>query len=102
MLQRKLSAALIFFGSFSRIVTFFLVPFQFMNILKVSYGCHPGIHGECRFYPVLPAVFIAVMFLFLVAAIIFNPLDSLIGVALTLPGLPVDRALVAVRTENRS
>ena len=29
-------AALFFFGSFSRIVTFFLVPFQLMNILLVS------------------------------------------------------------------
>ncbi|MEN8261642.1 MAG: amino acid permease, partial [Pseudomonadota bacterium] len=29
-------ATLFFFGSFSRIVTFFVVPFQFMNILMVS------------------------------------------------------------------
>jgi ABC-type Fe3+-siderophore transport system permease subunit len=40
-------------------------------------------------YPFVPAVFIVVMTLFLIAAIIYNPRDSLIGVALTLAGAPV-------------
>lgn len=100
-------ATLFFFGSFSRIVTFFLVPFQFMNILMVSsiFRLRPRLSsaGKWRmpWYPVLPVIFIAVMLMFLVAAVVFNPLDSLIGVGLTLLGLPVYRALDAARTENR-
>jgi APA family basic amino acid/polyamine antiporter len=88
-------AALFFFGSFSRIVTFFVVPFQFMNILMVStiYRLRPRLSREDSFrlpgYPFVPAVFILVMSFFLIAALLFNPLDSLIGVALTLAGAPV-------------
>lgn len=96
-------AALLFFNSFARIVTFFVVPFQFMNILMVSSifrlrpalsrpGCYrlPG-------YPLVPAIFIFVMSLFLLAALVYNPLDSLIGIGLTLAGAPVYRALTARR-----
>ena len=92
-------AALVFFGSFSRIVTFFLVPFQFMNILMVStiFRLRPRLstrdHWRMPLYPLLPLVFMTVMFLFLITAIVFNPLESLIGVALTLAGIPVYRAL---------
>ncbi len=88
-------AALFFFGSFSRIVTFFVVPFQFMNILMVSsiFILRPRLSRPDSFrlpaYPLVPAIFIVVMFLFMVAALIYNPLDSLIGVALTLAGAPV-------------
>ena len=90
--------ALFFFGSFSRIVTFFVVPFQFMNILMVSaiYRLRPrlgrsglGLPG----YPVVPAVFIVVMAMFLVAALVYNPLESLVGAGLTLAGVPVYRIL---------
>ena len=35
-------------------------------------------------YPVVPCVFIGVMALFLIAAFYYNPLDSLIGLVLTL------------------
>jgi len=45
------------------------------------------------FYPLLPILFIGVMSIFLVAALIYNPADSLIGVALTLAGIPVYRVL---------
>jgi APA family basic amino acid/polyamine antiporter len=92
-------AALFFFGSFSRIVTFFVVPFQFMNILMVStiYRLRPRLSKEDSFrlpgYPVVPAIFILVMSLFLLAALVFNPLDSLMGIALTLAGAPVYHAL---------
>ena len=88
-------AALFFFGSFSRIVTFFVVPFQFMNILMVSsiFILRPRLSRPDSFrlpaFPLVPAIFIVVMFLFMVAALIYNPLDSLIGVALTLAGAPV-------------
>lgn len=88
-------AALLFFGTFSRIVTFFFVPFQFMNILLVAsiYRLRPRLSDESSYrspgYPVVPAVFILVMSLFLVPAILFNPLDCLIGIAMTLTGVPV-------------
>jgi len=88
-------AALLFFGSFSRIVTFFVVPFQFMNILMVSsiFRLRKRLSTPNSFrlpgYPVVPAVFIFVMTLFLVAALIYNPLDSIIGIGLTMLGAPV-------------
>ena len=93
--------ALLFFGSFSRIVTFFVVPFQFMNILMVSsiYRLRPRLSQPGSFrlpgYPVVPAVFIFVMSLFLLTALVYNPLDSLVGIALTLAGVPVYRVLAA-------
>jgi APA family basic amino acid/polyamine antiporter len=88
-------AALLFFGSFSRIVTFFVVPFQFMNILMVSsiFRLRKRLSKPGSFrlpgYPFVPAIFISVMALFLIAALIYNPLDSLIGIVLTLAGAPV-------------
>lgn len=99
--------ALMFFGSFSRIVTFFVVPFQFMNILMVAsiFRLRPRLSQAGTFrlpcYPVIPGIFIFVMTLFLVAALIYNPLDSMIGIALTLAGAPVYRVLTRSRTETR-
>ena len=99
-------AALFFFGSFSRIVTFFVVPFQFMNILMVSsiFKLRPMKSKPELFrvpgYPVVPAIFIVIMTLFMIAALIYNPLDSLIGIALTLAGAPVYRILAARRKEQ--
>jgi membrane complex biogenesis BtpA family protein len=91
--------ALLFFGSFSRIVTFFVVPFQFMNILMVAsifrlrhrLGQANTYHMPA--YPLLPLIFILVMSVFLLSAIYYNPMDSLIGVALTFAGAPVYMAL---------
>jgi APA family basic amino acid/polyamine antiporter len=88
-------AALLFFGSFSRIVTFFVVPFQFMNVLMVSsiFVLRPRLSTPNTYrlpgYPVIPAIFIFVMTLFVIAALYYNPLESLVGVALTLAGAPV-------------
>ena len=99
-------AALMFFGSFSRIVTFFLVPFQFMNILMVSsiFRLRKRLSSPGTFklpgYPIVPAVFVFVMTLFLIAALVYNPLDSMIGVALTLAGAPVYRVLTRARPED--
>jgi APA family basic amino acid/polyamine antiporter len=101
-------AALLFFGSFSRIVTFFLVPFQFMNILMVSsiFRLRKRLATEVSFrvpgYPVVPGIFIFVMSLFLIAALVYNPLDSIIGIALTLAGAPVYRMLAKVNTEQEN
>jgi APA family basic amino acid/polyamine antiporter len=92
-------AALFFFGSFSRIVTFFVVPFQFMNILMVSsiFVLRPKLSKRESFrlpaYPLVPAIFIVVMSFFMIAAVVYNPFDSLIGVLLTLAGAPVYRML---------
>jgi len=94
-------ATLFFFGSFSRIVTFFVVPFQFINILMVAsvFRLRPRLSrpGSWRvpLYPLPPLIFIVVMSLFLLAALLYNPVDSLIGVALTLAGVPVYRALMS-------
>ncbi len=99
-------AALLFFGSFSRIVTFFVVPFQFMNILMVSsiFRLRKRLSSPGTFrlpgYPIVPAIFIFVMTLFLIAALIYNPLDSLIGIALTLAGAPVYYVLTRRRPEH--
>jgi membrane complex biogenesis BtpA family protein len=87
--------ALFFFASFSRIVTFFVVPFQFMNVLMVAsifrlrhrLGQANTYHMPA--YPLLPLIFIVVMSVFLISALYYNPVDSLIGVGLTLLGAPV-------------
>jgi len=87
--------ALLFFGSFSRIVTFFVVPFQFMNILMVAsifrlrHRLGQANTYHMPVYPLLPLIFILVMSAFLIAAIYYNPIDSLIGVGLTVSGVPV-------------
>jgi len=99
-------AALFFFGSFSRIVTFFVVPFQFMNILMVSsiFRLRKRLSTPDSFrlpgYPIVPGVFICVMSLFLVAALIYNPMDSMIGIGLTLIGAPVYRMLAKKGTQS--
>lgn len=91
--------ALLFFGSFSRIVTFFVVPFQFMNILMVAsifrLRARYATADSFRLpgYPVVPCIFIGVMALFLIAAFYYNPFDSLIGIVLTVAGIPVYLAL---------
>ena len=91
------------FGSFSRIVAFFVVPFQLMNILMVAsiFVLRPRLSTPDAFrvpgYPLVPALFIGVMSLFLIAAVVFNPVESLIGVALTLTGAPVYRVLMRER-----
>ena len=99
-------AALLFFGSFSRIVTFFVVPFQFMNILMVAsiFKLRKKLSTPESFrlpgYPVVPAIFIFVMSLFLIAALVYNPLDSLIGIGLTILGAPVYRLLQRAGEHN--
>ena len=88
-------AALAFFGSFSRLVNFFVVPFQLMNILMVAaiFRLRPRSAGSPGFrtpgYPVTPLVFIVVMAGLLVSAIVARPVDTLIGLALATTGVPV-------------
>jgi APA family basic amino acid/polyamine antiporter len=88
-------AALAFFGSFSRLVNFFVVPFQLMNILMVAaiFRLRPAASADSGYrtpgYPWTPLVYIVVMAAFLVSAIVARPVDTLIGVALAATGAPV-------------
>ena len=88
-------AALCFFGTFRRIVTYFVVPVHVVNILMVASVFRlrrrlGTISGSYRTpgYPLVPAVYILVLALLLVSAIAYNPLDTLIGIAMTATGLP--------------
>jgi APA family basic amino acid/polyamine antiporter len=84
--------ALTFFGSFSRIVNFFVVPMQFINILMVAsiFKLRKKSDTGYRtpFYPYVPLLFMIVMAGFIVSALIYHPLDTLIGVGLTATGIP--------------
>jgi len=89
-------AALFLFGTFRRIVTFFVVPVHVVNILMVASVFRlrrRSTAGESHYltpgYPVVPATYILVLLLFLISAVVYNPLDTLIGVAMTATGIPV-------------
>jgi amino acid transporter len=89
------TVAILFFGTFERLVAFIVVPLQFTNILMVASVFRlrkralatpepyltPG-------YPFVPLTFVLVMSLLLVNAIVFNPRDTFIGIALTALGIP--------------
>ena len=88
--------ALLFFRSFAKIVNFFVVPLQFINILMVAsiYTFRrrmnaPSDRYRTPGYPVVPFLFIFVMSLFLISAIYYNPKDTLIGIALASTAIPV-------------
>ncbi len=91
--------ALSFFGSFSRIVTFFVVPFQCINMLMVGsiFRLRPALSRpgcyRSPLYPLLPIVYISVVSVFMIASIIYYPTESLIGILLTFAGVPVYWAL---------
>jgi APA family basic amino acid/polyamine antiporter len=89
-------AALFLFGSFRRLVTFFVVPVHVVNILMVASvfrlrRAAPPTEAHFRTpgYPIVPVVYILVLLLFLLSAVVYNPLDTLIGVAMTSTGIPV-------------
>ena len=98
--------ALAFFGSFSRLVNFFVVPLQLANILMVAAifrlrkrdGAPLGYRTPG--YPLTPLVYIVVMAGFLISAIVYRPVDTLIGVALAATGVPVYRALLKTTTSE--
>lgn len=87
--------AVLFFQSFSRIVTFFLIPFQAVNILMVASifrlrKRYPDARGYRTIgYPVTPLLFVGVVTLFLISNILYKPWDSLIGILLMATGAPV-------------
>jgi amino acid transporter len=86
--------ALLFFGTFSRIVNFFVVPLQLNNILLVAAvfrlrrGASPDPGYRAPGYPVLPLVYIVVVGFFLVSAVVFRPYETLTGMALTMTAAP--------------
>lgn len=89
-------AALVFFGTFRRIVTYFVVPLHVSNILVVASVFrlrHRSPAGNPRYlapgYPAVPGVYILVISLFLLSAIFYNPLDTFIGIAMTATGIPI-------------
>jgi APA family basic amino acid/polyamine antiporter len=82
------------FGTFSRIVNFFVVPLQLTNILMVAAVFRarreppPAGSFQTPGYPIVPLIFIVVLLGFLVSAIIFNPIETFIGAALTATAVP--------------
>jgi basic amino acid/polyamine antiporter, APA family len=94
-------AALLFFSTFRRIVNYFVVPVHVVNILMVASVFRlrhriPPPEGSYRTpgYPLVPAVYILVLALFLVSAIVYNPFETLIGVAMTAIGILVFATMV--------
>jgi APA family basic amino acid/polyamine antiporter len=88
-------AALLFFGSFSRIVNSFVAPLQLANVLLVAAvfrlrrrAAHAAGAYRTPGYPVVPLVYIGAIALFVSSAILYQPFDTLIGVALTATGVP--------------
>ena len=96
--------ALLFFGSFSRIVSFILVPLQLISMLMIStvFVLRPRLATPDSFrtpgYPWVPIIYIAVVGVLLLSALVYNPLDSLIGIALTLAAIPFYRSINRGRT----
>lgn len=90
------TTALLAFSTFRRIVTFFLVPLHFVNILMVASVFRlrrRTARAEAPYltpaYPFVPAIYILVLLLFLASAMVYNPLETLAGVGMTATGLPV-------------
>jgi len=70
------------------------VPLQFINILLVASIFRlrgKKISGEYRTpgYPVVPLIYIGVMAMFLLSAIYFNPVDTLMGIAIMGTAVPI-------------
>jgi APA family basic amino acid/polyamine antiporter len=88
------SIALWSFGTFSRIVNFFVVPLQLTNILMVAAVFRarrePRKAGSFQTpgYPLVPLIYIVVILGFLISAIMFNPFETFIGAALTATAVP--------------
>jgi APA family basic amino acid/polyamine antiporter len=90
-------AALLFLGTFQRIASFLVVPLHLINILMVASifplrRRFPRPAGEGGYrtpgYPVVPLVYIGVLSLFLVSAIVYQPIATAIGVFLALTAVP--------------
>jgi APA family basic amino acid/polyamine antiporter len=92
-------AALAFFGSFSRLVNFLVVPMQLANVLMVAAlfrlrrrAAASDVYRTPG-YPVTPLIYIVVMLGFLVSALVYHPVDTLIGLGIAVTGAPFYRWL---------
>lgn len=97
---------LLFFGTFADIVTFLMVPLQFINIWIVSsvFILRPRLSKEGDFktplYPLVPCIFILTMSILIITALIYKPEQSLYGIALSLTSIPI--YLVLKRAKRKS
>jgi APA family basic amino acid/polyamine antiporter len=88
--------ALYFFGTFRRIVTYFVVPVSLVNILMVAsvfplrrrFRDAPAAYRTPG-YPLVPSIYILVLALLLVSAIAYNPKDTVVGMAMAATAAPV-------------
>lgn len=87
--------ALVFFGTFGRLVSFIFVPIQFMNILLVGAVFRLRKRTRAREgqyltpgYPFVPLIFMFVMTLLILSAVWFSRTDSLIGIGMTALCIP--------------
>jgi basic amino acid/polyamine antiporter, APA family len=87
--------ALLFFGTFRRIVTYMVVPLHLMNMLMVASVFRLRRRADLGpadyrtpGYPVVPAVFLVVIFLFLLGAVVYDPRVTLIGIGMTATAIP--------------
>jgi len=97
---------LLFFGTFANIVTFLMVPLQFINILVVSsiFILRPRLSQPGDFktplYPLIPCIFIVTMSILIISALIYKTEESLYGIALSLTSIPI--YLMLKRAKNKS
>jgi APA family basic amino acid/polyamine antiporter len=90
------AVAILFFGTFERLVSFIVVPLQFTNVLMVASVFrlrkrarqNPDAYLTPGF-PVVPLVFVSVMTLLMLNTVVFNPRDTFVGIALTASAVPV-------------
>ncbi|MBT6030978.1 MAG: amino acid permease, partial [Kordiimonadaceae bacterium] len=86
---------LLFFGNFADIVTFLMVPLQFINIWIVSsiFILRPRLSQEGDYktplFPLVPCIFILTMSILIISALIFNTQQSLYGIVLSLTSIPI-------------
>ena len=96
---------LLFFATFADIVTFLMVPLQFINIMIVSsvFILRPRLSKQddfkTPFYPLVPCIFILTMSILIITALIYKPEQSLYGIALSLTSIPV--YLILKRAKNK-
>lgn len=96
---------LLFFGTFANIVTFLMVPFQFIIILVVSsiFILRPRLSdkGDFKtpFYPFTPLLFIFSMSILIISALIYKTEQSLYGIVLSLTSIPV--YLILKKAKNK-
>ena len=97
---------LLFFGTFSKIVTFLMVPLQFINIWIVSsiFILRPRLSQADDFktplYPLIPAIFIISMSILIISALVYNTEQSIYGVILSLSAIPVFMILKKAKINN--